>query len=825
MKELFAKLPIAKKLLLINLLVLMGALLLTSAVYIAYERTIVRDRVSSELQSHAMIIAYNVAAAVAFSDKESALETLKALRSVTQIEEAIIFTQQGDAFVQYQAADFDSSDSLFAQVRSGGLHWARSRKSNVIFSDHGIHIFENVALDNEVIGSLYLRSSLTHFTAYQERAAVIVAVVLLATFAMVLIIMSRLIHWVSDPIRQLMGAVQAVSRNETYGIRVKKYADDELGHLTDAFNNMLEEIGRRDQELHQHHVELESQVEERTSELKNANISLEETVKALKKANKAIRISEENKKIAEASARAKSQFLANMSHELRTPMNGVLGMLSLLKDTRLEQDQRHYVTVAMESGNLLLDLINNVLDLSKIEQGKLQLENVEFDFEEAIEEVYAVVGESALSKGVELVLVREDIPTRVYGDPIRFKQLLFNLVGNAIKFTQQGSVTTSFHLLEETDNKVKLRFEVEDTGVGIKEDAKEMIFETFSQADSSTTRQFGGTGLGLSLCHQLLRLMNGSIGVESQYGKGSTFWFELNLGKAVWQQSHVTDFDKSRAAASQAGYEALLVDNDDVSAKNIIAYFERQGCTLSWAKDYKELYRCLEEKINQGERYQGLLVSFSLGLDRVREIVESEDVSCCIKPEHIAIVGSLADKNHIREDTTLSSFQFLAKPLRQRTVAIISDFFANENPPETVERVPGVKQPVKGHILVVEDNRINQEVAVGRLTEMGYQVTLAENGEQALSAVAEHDFDLVFMDCQMPVMDGYEATQQIRQQEAFTKTRVPIIAMTANAMSGDRSACLKAGMDDYIAKPFRTEQLQALVEKWHQQTKTGGRHG
>ena len=481
MNKSFARLPIAKKLLLINLLVLMGALLLASSVFVVIERTAVRERITSELQSQTEIIAYNVAAAVAFNDAASATETLNSLGAIPQIQEAIVFDRDGAVFAEYQLPEFDVATSLFSQVRTGRFHWAQEEKAKVIFSDDGIHVFDEVLLDGEMLGTIYLRSSLAHFNSYQERAAAIVAVVLIVTFVMVLFVMSRLLHWVSDPIRLLKNAAQSITKDGSYSVRVKKYADDELGHLTDAFNNMIEEIGRRDQALQRHYLELEAQVEERTSELQSANVSLEETVKALRQANKAIRISEENKKIAEASAEAKSQFLANISHELRTPMNGVLGMLSLLKDTHLEDDQKHYVAVAYESGNLLLELLNNVLDLSKIEQGKLELESIEFDFVDAIEEVYAILGEAALSKNVEMILqLQESSATRIVGDSIRFKQLLFNLVGNAIKFTQQGHIVTSYQVLDENTERVRLRFEVEDTGLGIKDEAKEIIFGTFS---------------------------------------------------------------------------------------------------------------------------------------------------------------------------------------------------------------------------------------------------------------------------------------------------------------------------------------------------------
>ncbi|MBV1921025.1 MAG: response regulator [Pseudomonadales bacterium] len=364
-------------------------------------------------------------------------------------------------------------------------------------------------------------------------------------------------------------------------------------------------------------------------------------------------------------------------------------------------------------------------------------------------------------------------------------------------------------MTEESADIVRIRFEVEDTGVGIREEVREKIFETFSQADSSTTRRFGGTGLGLTLCRQLTHLMDGGIGVESEEGKGSTFWFDVSFtpeGPSLHDQTFSDGQLKSMSL--------LVVDRNDTSTEALKAYFEHYLVRLDVVSDSEGFYATLESKVSSGGGYDGVIINLAVGFEEACRIIVSEDVQCCIKPSQILLTGSLNDRNRAKEDKVLMNYRFLVKPLRRRYVreCILMLQGLNEelnNVEPIVIRMPaGVKK-----ILVVEDNRINQQVAQGRLESMGFTVSLAANGEEALTLLEQKEFDLVFMDCQMPVLDGFQATRRFRKKEV-AGSRTPVIAMTAHVMAGDREACMRAGMDDYIAKPFKTAEIIKIMERW-----------
>lgn len=803
MRNFLARMPITRKLFAVNLVVILAAALVTATVLILVERTAMRERIVNELVAQAEIVAFNSAASLAFDEAASAQDILAAFRAVPQVQEAIIFNLKHDVFARYVSSENTAYRSGYTEIAGGRVQWPSKPGHDVIFSDEGIFIYTPVSLDGERVGALYIRSSLDHFNAYSQQAVLLGLIALIIAVLVALLLLAPMVKIVSDPILELLFTVNAVRRDKDYHVRVAKLANDEFGELADAFNAMLEEIGQRDAELSRHQMSLESEVQERTQAMKKANRHLEETVHALQQANRAIRISEENKRVAEASADAKAQFLANMSHELRTPMNGVLGMLSLLLETRLNDDQRHYVDVAYESGNILLELLNNVLDLSKIEQGKLALESIPFNLRESIDEVVAIVGESAYAKGLELIVLRElDVPVNVVGDPTRFKQLIFNLVGNAIKFTHKGYVSLRcFPVLRDNDS-IRLRFEIQDTGVGIAEDVRDRIFDSFTQADSSTTRKYGGTGLGLSLCKQIVQLMEGRIGVESTLNEGSTFWFELSF-KMVGSEK-----DAAPAAVTAHEVSVLVLDPNPVSANAMSHYLEEIAIHGDIVANEVELLSRLE---TCSIPYARLLISLDLPMHMVRTVLTTEWVNARFKPSDVLFYGSIAQRNVFRQDKDNAGFEMLIKPVRLAHLQhLLGECVAAHHTSEPALKPDGETSIV----LVVEDNPINQEVAVGMLRKMGYQTDVADNGEVALQMMNMKHYDVVLMDCQMPVLDGYSATRTVRQWELDGRPRTCIIAMTAHAMAGDRDLCAQAGMDDYIAKPIKAEVLRQVLKHW-----------
>ena len=509
-------------------------------------------------------------------------------------------------------------------------------------------------------------------------------------------------------------------------------------------------------------------------------------------------------------SRAKSEFLARMSHEIRTPMNGVLGMTELLQGTSLDRKQQRFAEAIHDSAESLLGIINDILDFSKIEAGKLELEQIDFDLRAVMEETVECLASQAHEKGLELVCAAPpDLQTTVRGDPVRLRQVLMNLVGNAVKFTQHGEIVVRVAVLEDRGEYLNIRFEVTDTGVGIDPDKLALIFDSFAQEDGSTTRRYGGTGLGLAISKQLVELMGSEIGVESTPGAGSVFSFTLRMKKSPdavvampWQ------------AQSLAGKRVLIVDDNATNREILEHQLANWRASTESACDADEALSLLEAALARGVPYDLAILDMHMprkdGLDLARAIRTNSDLAD-LKLLLLSSVAQPATEDAMRE---LRIDGQLTKPVRQShlydTLVVV---VSGTGRAESYTRLqPASVKALRGRILLAEDNPVNQAVAIGMLSDLGIEVLVAANGREAVEKVSAEDFDVVLMDCQMPIMDGFEATRTIRRVETEQgKAPIPVIAVTANALKGDREHCLSAGMDEYLTKPFTTEQLHTIL--------------
>ena len=810
----FADFSIKRKLTLVIVMTSSMAVFVASLAVGVYDYRRSRQVLVREASQLASVIGSNSTAALAFQDPVAAEQILMALAANEHVTSAAIYDRDEQLFATYGV-----HDPAAPRVRP-----ARARATTVFRADEFV-VAQTVHLEDDTIGAVQIVSDVVQLRRGTWHFAGFVVLILLGVSSATWLASFRLQQVIIGPLRNLARVCEAIA-NGDLDQDVRATTNDEVGHLAQAFAVMLRRLRdyRRQADLSRHG--LEERVASRTRELRQA------TTKAENLAANAETLATK----AEAASRAKSQFLANMSHEIRTPMNGVLGMSELLTDTTLTREQRQFTDTIRNSADALLGVINDILDFSKIEAGKLALEASEFNPRDVVDGVAALLAGRAQQNGVEFICsVDDDVPVTVVGDTTKLRQILTNLVGNAVKFTTEGEVETRVSVVEEQGDTATLRVTVRDTGIGIAPNAIAHIFDGFVQADGTTTRQYGGSGLGLTIAKSLTEMMGGEMSVESQVGEGSTFSFTAGVQRADDQR------DSPRGAPNPLAGRHVLVVEDNATNRTIL-----QKQVQSWdmpceiAETAEDALTLLHAAADGGRRYDVALVDMKLpgmnGLELARTIKADPSLASVT----LVMLTSLDERPPESDDGTAAGIaRTLVKPVPQRDLySCLTGLMEPESHRAPAQNgSPGaVRDPLLAHrrVLLVEDNAVNQAVARAMLEKLGCDVDMAENGSEAVEAHGHAAYDLILMDGQMPVMDGYEATQRIRTIEARAETarlstqgseaRVPIVAMTAHAMDADRDRCLAAGMDDYLSKPFTRAQLSDVLRRCLRGAQDGGPH-
>jgi signal transduction histidine kinase/CheY-like chemotaxis protein len=765
-----------------------GALLslaAASAGFLLVQRSALEDRARTVMEAHAQLAAVGAESAVAFQDSVRAQEILDQLGANRQVLQARIVLGDGRALASYSAKG--AAHSPMPTGLAPGLS----------FTPDGRGAYFGLKLEDG--GQLDVYMSLDE-QQRQTRSAllVFVACLLAGSVAATVGVMVALQRAIVGPVSALVGVVDRVRDGADYDQRAPVAGADEVVRLGQAYNAMMDTIRHRDQELRRHQDALELTVRQRTVQLQAARDE------------------------AQAANEAKSLFLANMSHEIRTPMNAIIGLSTLALRGPLPQRERDYLQKVHGAAHSLLSIINDILDFSKIEAGKLDIESVEFDLRDVLTSLSDVIALKAQEKGLELLYKQaQDLPMHLVGDPARLSQILLNLCNNAVKFTEQGEVIVSVGVESCDAHGVRLHFEVRDTGVGIAPEVQALLFRPFVQADASTSRRYGGTGLGLAISQALVHLMGGALELQSTPGQGSRFHFTLPFLRGT------TGPSEQRAARKLApripGERVLVVDDNQESRDLLVDMLQRFGMQADSAASGAEAIQKAAFASGRDPGHGLIILDWRMpgmdGIECLRRLVRGAHAGAT-PPTVLMLTAYDRDEAARRlAHDGLEVAGVLTKPVTPSTLfdACCS---ALGRPMASTSRASLRKVEIAGHqrqlkgirLLLVEDNEINCEVAIDLLGEAGIDVTVARDGQEALEVLGREAFDGVLMDCQMPRMDGFEATRRLRRNPAWKD--LPVIAMTANAMVGDREKALAAGMNDHIAKPINVDDMFSTIARW-----------